>query len=102
MAGLVTPEQLELEGVAEKPDIPSIVAEMTEIYGKLTIDILRIIVVPKGEIICGFRDFDLDISGVHLQPVAKDILIQHLRDHERYRLVSGDMSHPCHSPFENN
>ena len=26
----------------------------------------------------GYRDFDLDLRGVQLQPVAKDILIAHL------------------------
>ena len=55
----------------------------------MSIDIPKIIVVPQGEVICGFTDFALDVSGLHLQPVAQAILIQHLRDHVRYHLVSG-------------
>ena len=35
------------------------------------------------------RDFDLDVSGIHLQPVADNILIEHLRTHERERISDG-------------
>ena len=56
----------------------------------MSIQIPRITLLPKGDVTAGYRDFDLDTSGVHLQPVAKDILIQHLRDSTQHRLVSGD------------
>jgi len=42
-----------------------------------------------GEVSAGFRDFNLDCRNIRLQPVARDILIQHLLDQSRYRLVSG-------------
>lgn len=48
------------------------------------------IVVPKGEVTSGFRDFDLDVGGIpRYQPVPMDILIQHLRTHEREKLMDG-------------
>jgi len=53
-----------------------------------TIDIPRIIVVPRGEVRSGFNQFTLDLATVRLQPVAQDILIQHLRTNERERLSS--------------
>ncbi len=84
-----TPAQGVLEGVIEQPDIAEVVAKTTDLVIERTIDIPRIIVVPKGEVTSGFNDFDLDVSGINLQPVADDILIQHLRTHERERLNDG-------------
>ena len=86
---LVKPRQGVLEGIAEQVDIPAVVKETTELYRTLSIDIPKIVVVPKGEVICGYRDFDLDTSNINLQPVAQDILIQHLHDHQQHRLMDG-------------
>ncbi|MHB1142249.1 MAG: DEAD/DEAH box helicase [Sulfuricaulis sp.] len=89
VAAIYTPVQGVLEGVIEQPDIAQVVAKTTDLVIEHTIDIPRIIVVPKGEMTSGFNDFDLDVSGINLQPVADDILIQHLRTHERERLNNG-------------
>lgn len=86
----VAPVQGELEGVTEKVNVADVVAKTVDLYVESTIDIPKIVVLPKGEVTAGYRDFALDLKGVHLQPVAKDILIAHLNDHARYRLVSGD------------
>ena len=86
----IRPVQGTLEGIGEKVDVPKLVAAVTDAFIDLTIAIPKIIVLPKGQVVCGYADFDLDTAAVHLQPVAKDILIQHLRDHSRHRLVSGD------------
>lgn len=86
----ITPVQPDMEGMEEEaPDVPAIVARATELYIEKTIDIPRIIIVPKGDVSCGFNDFDLDVSSVSLQPVDDDILIEHLRTHERERLSDG-------------
>jgi type III restriction enzyme len=53
-----------------------------------TIDIPRIVVVPAGEVTTGYDDFDLDVRNVGYQPVAQEILIQHLRDGERHLLAT--------------
>lgn len=83
------PYQVGLEGVGEpEPDIAQVVADATGIYVTMTIDVPRITVVPTGDVTSGFRDFDLDTSNVRFQPVAQDILIQTLRDNQRYRLRS--------------
>ena len=86
----VAPEQGELAGVTEQVNLAEVVAKTIDLYVDSTIDIPRIVVLPKGEVTAGYRDFDLDLKGVHLQPVARDILIAHLNDHARYRLISGD------------
>jgi type III restriction enzyme len=86
----VAPVQGELAGVAEKVNIEEVVAKTVNLYIENTIDIPKIVVLPKGTVTAGYSDFDLDLKGVHLQPVAKDILIAHLSDHAQYRLISGD------------
>lgn len=86
----LAPAQGEIPGMAEILDVARIVAKTVDLHIELSIDIPRIVVVPKGEVSCGYADFDLDTSSVHLQPVEKDILIQHLHDHTQHRLVSGN------------
>jgi type III restriction enzyme len=66
-----------------------VVKDITVLYQDMSIDIPKIVVVPKGEVVAGYEDFDLDIRNINLQPVPQDILIQHLHDMQRYRLRDG-------------
>jgi type III restriction enzyme len=84
------PLQTELPEAGDSTLIAEIVGKTIDLQVELSIDIPRILVVPVGVVQSGFADFDLDDSGINLQPVAKDILIQHLRTSERHRLISGD------------
>src|SRR5579863_592297 len=86
----VAPVQGELAGVTEQVNFAEVVAKTVDLYIENTIDIPKIVVLPKGTVTAGYRDFELDLKGVNLQPVAKDILIAHLNDHAQYRLISGD------------
>jgi len=86
----VAPIQGELAGVTEQVNFAEVVAKTVDLYIESSIDIPKIVVLPKGTVTAGYRDFDLDLKGIHLQPVAKDILIAHLNDNARYRLISGD------------
>jgi type III restriction enzyme len=81
------PTQLELEGVATKPDISAIVAKTIEIIVQQTIDIPRILVVPKGAVRTGFRPFELELSGLKYPPVSEELWIQHLRTHHTESVV---------------
>jgi type III restriction enzyme len=60
-----------------------VVREATEIYNALTIAIPRVIVLPRGVVQAGFRDFSLDLSSLRLQPVSQEILVQHLNSDTR-------------------
>jgi len=83
--------QAQLEGMEEQLDdkrIAEVVKKTTETYVAMSIDIPRIVVVPTGEVTCGYKEFDLDTGGVNQKPVANDILIQTLRENRQYRLVS--------------
>ena len=84
----ITPVQGELTGVMEQVNVASIVARTTELVIQQTIDIPRILVVPKGEVTSGFNSFTLDAASIHYQPVERDILIQHLRTHHQETLTS--------------
>ena len=85
----VGPVQYRIEGIDDTVDIGKVAVETMEEYIKLSIDIPKIIVVPQGEVTCGFKEFTVDVSGIRLEPVSQDILVQHLHDHMRYHLVSG-------------
>jgi len=63
-------------------------AKTTKLVVQETIDIPRILVVPKGEVTSGFNSFTLDASSIHYQPVERDILIQHLRTHRQETLTA--------------
>ena len=90
----LTPVQLEMAGIDERPDIAAIVRQTTSLVVNQTIDIPRILVVPKGEVSSGFQPFSLDTSGIHYKPVERDLLIQHLRTHEQTTLsVSGSQDY---------
>jgi type III restriction enzyme len=82
----LAPVQLEIAGIDERPDIAAIVQQTTNMVVNQTIDIPRILVVPKGEVSSGFHPFALETSGVHYQPVERNLLIQHLRTHQQETL----------------
>jgi type III restriction enzyme len=78
----LAPSQLEMEGVTEKPDIAAIVKKTVELVAQQTIDIPRILVVPKGEVESGFRAFDLNLSSLRYQPISEELWQQVLRTGE--------------------
>jgi type III restriction enzyme len=86
---IITTPQRDLEGLAEQVDVAEVVAKTIALRNALSIDIPRITVQPVGDVTRGYREFQLDLSGVRLQPVDNEILIQELRRREQHRLTSG-------------
>jgi type III restriction enzyme len=82
------PAQAELGGIETAPevDVAAVVKRAVEETVKLTIDIPRIAVVPKGEVTSGFHPFTLDVSGLHLQPKDRSLVGQDLRTHKQFTL----------------
>jgi type III restriction enzyme len=76
------PTQMELEAVAEKPDIAAIVAKTVELVTQQTIGIPRILVVPRGEVKSGFKPFALKLGGLKYPAVGDELWIQHLRTNQ--------------------
>lgn len=79
VAASIAPSQLEMEGVTERPDIAAIVKKTAELVVQQTIDIPRILVVPKGEVESGFRPFQLDLKGRIFHPISDELWVQFLR-----------------------
>ncbi|MEO8409720.1 MAG: DEAD/DEAH box helicase family protein, partial [Propionivibrio sp.] len=80
------PAQLELEGVVgelgEKADVAAVVAKTVDLITQQTIDIPRILVVPKGEVKSGFRPFTLELSALQYPAVSDELWVQHLRTNQ--------------------
>ena len=76
------PAQLELEGVAEKPDVAAVVARVADFVVQETINIPRILVVPKGEVKAGFKPFALKLESLKYPAVSDELWIQHLRTNQ--------------------
>ena len=74
--------QTELEGIAEKPDIPMVVAKTTEQVVETSISIPRILVAPKGEVRSGFKPFKLELATLNYPAPSDELWIQHLRTHQ--------------------
>jgi type III restriction enzyme len=83
------PRQMTLDGSTEKADIEEIVAKTIEVVTRQTIDIPRILVLPKGELKTGFKSFLLELSTLNYQSVPEELWIQHLRTHKTETLSLG-------------
>jgi len=90
----MTPAQYVIPGTDEPVNVAHIAKETAARYVALTIAIPKIIVVPSGEVQFTYRDFDLDLRNLNFQPVAQDILIQHLADRQRYTIMSATSAAP--------
>jgi len=73
------PAQMELTGIAKQPDLAGVVSKTAEIVIQQTIDIPRILVVPKGEVKSGFKPFTLDLTPINYPAPDDELWIRHLR-----------------------
>jgi type III restriction enzyme len=83
------PAQLELEGIATRPNLAAIVAKTVEIVVQQTIDIPRILVIPKGVVKSGFRPFTLDLSRMRYEAPNETLWAAHLRTGQVDRIGVG-------------
>lgn len=88
VAETYAPVQETVNGTTKAADVRQVVEKALDLFVERTIDIPRIVVLPKGETTFGYSHFELNLRDVYLQPVDEDILIQHLRTHTRERVVS--------------
>jgi type III restriction enzyme len=79
VASQYRPAQMEFAGISKEPDLAGVVAKTAELVVQQTIDIPRILVVPKGEVKSGYRPFRLDLSTMNYQAPSEELWIQHLR-----------------------
>lgn len=78
--------QAELEGMETIPDASTLVDTVISNLVEGTIDIPRIIVLPREGSTVSFQPFTLDLRSVRYQPVSRDLLMQFLRTNEQRTL----------------
>ncbi|MGD0947394.1 MAG: DEAD/DEAH box helicase family protein [Candidatus Binatia bacterium] len=76
---LYRPAQLELGGIAERPDITAVVAKTAGLVAQETVGIPRILVVPKTEVKSGFKAFQLKLDTLRYPAVSEELWVQYLR-----------------------
>ncbi len=79
----ITGQQRSLLEEEEKVDLAAVVEKATALVVQETIDIPRVVVVPKGDVTYGYNNFDLDLSKFNLQASERDILLQNLHTNEQ-------------------
>lgn len=85
----VRPAQLQLPGIEAEVDIAAVVAKTAQLVMQQTIDIPRILVVPTGKVLSGFREFTLELGSMNYQPPSDELWAQHLRTGEVEVLAMG-------------
>ncbi len=78
--------QTELEGLEIALEPEKLVQDVVKTVIKGTIDIPRIIVLPKEGSTVRFAPFKLNLANIRYQPVARDLLMHFLRTHEQQTL----------------
>lgn len=73
------PSQLEFDGMSKQPDLAAVVVKTAELIVEQTIDIPRILVIPKGEVRSGFKPFTLELTTLNYPDPSEDLWIQYLR-----------------------
>ena len=72
-----------------KPDIAAVVAKTADLVMQQTIDIPRILVLPKGEVQGGFKPFTLQLDSLKYPAVSDELWIQTLRTNHLEVLALG-------------
>lgn len=83
------PVQLEMEELAPPPNFAEIISRTTELVIQQTIDIPRILVLPKEEVRGQFLPFTLDTQIFRYPPPSEDLWLQHLAEDRREILSIG-------------
>jgi len=74
--------------VEEETDLAEVVARTSTLVRQETIDIPKVVVIPKGEVNYGYKSFSLDVSLLNLQPTERDIVIQNLHTNQQTTLTA--------------
>lgn len=84
---LPLPAQADFTEIIEPPNFEEIVEKVTEKFIEMTIDIPKIVIVPRGETIWTYQDFNLDTTNLNIPPTSHSILLQSLQTNKQERLA---------------
>ncbi len=79
----LTDKQQSLLVEEEETDLASVVEKVSSLVKQETIDIPKVVVIPKGEVNYGYKPFTLDVSQLNLQPSERDLVSQSLQTNEQ-------------------
>ncbi|VTS04864.1 DEAD/DEAH box helicase [Tuwongella immobilis] len=79
----------QLEMFTESEQIAEVVAKTTEHVVMGTIDIPRIVVIPKDEVRCGFKPFQLNLTSLRFPVPSDELVAQKLRTGEQESISVG-------------
>jgi type III restriction enzyme len=85
--------QLAMFPALSEKELALVVRDATALFVDHVIAIPRVVVLPKGDIRAGFRDFNLDLASFYLPEVSEEILIQHLTSDTRTVIGAADGGH---------
>ena len=74
----------------DQETLEATIAKTTQLVIDNTIDIPRVIVVPKGEVTYGYKPFTLDMSKLRLQPQERELVSQSLETNKQTEIGEGD------------
>ena len=79
----LTEKQQSLLVEEEETDLAAVVEKVSSLVKQETIDIPKIVVIPKGEVNYGYKPFTLDVTQLNLQPSERDLVSQSLQTNEQ-------------------
>lgn len=84
-------EQMDMQLTGEEVNIEEVVRKTAELIMQQTIDIPRVIVIPKGEITTGYHPFNLDLTSIKgLKPQTRSLVSQSLENNSQTIIGEGD------------
>ncbi len=84
------PAQLPLEGMPPAVDVANVVQAVTNLYVQQTIDIPRIVVLPKGDVTSGYHPFHLDLAVLRHAAPSEELWVQYLGNNQREVIGVGE------------
>ncbi len=90
VVGQLRPGELGLESTTSGPDLAAVVAKTADLVVAETINIPRILVVPKNEVRSGLTPFTIRSEDLNFQVPSEELLVHHLRTHQHDVVELGD------------
>jgi type III restriction enzyme len=85
--------QMALDFGDQPVDVPGVTAKTIKLFINNTIDIPKVIILPKGNVKTGYHAFTLDVSMMNHQPQDTALLSQSLQTNQQTEIGEGSTGH---------
>jgi len=69
-----------------KEQVEHIIPRVQQMREDFIINVPRVLIMPKGEVVTVYKDFDLDTNGINKKPVEEEILVRYLENDTQYTI----------------